>query len=51
VLQKDINHLKLYEDKGNLRAPPTPKVENIERIKIVPFDDGWLEYEEQVFDF
>lgn len=52
-----LTHLNLYEERGNQRALPTPKVENIERVKIVPYDDArslsltWPEYEEQVYDF
>ena len=51
VIKKILTHLNLYEERGNQRAPPTRKVENIERIKIVPYDDGWPEYEELVFEF
>ena len=27
------------------------QIDYTERVKIVPYDDGWPEYEEAVFDF
>ncbi len=50
VIKKILTNLNLYEKRGNQRAPPTPEVENIERVKIVPYDDGWPKYEDSVFD-
>jgi len=41
----------LYEKRGNQRAPPMPKIDYTERVEIVSYDDGWPEYEEQVYDF
>ena len=51
VIKKILTHLNLYEERGNQRAPPMPKVDNIKRVKIVPYDDGWPECDEPVFDF
>jgi hypothetical protein len=28
-----------------------PKIDYTERVEIVSYDDGWPEYEEQVYDF
>ena len=50
VIKKTLTHLKLYEDKGNQRAPPRPEIDYTERVEIVPCDDGWPEYEGAVFD-
>ncbi len=36
---------------GNQWAQPWPEIDYTERMKIVPCDDVWPEYEEQVFDF
>jgi hypothetical protein len=51
VIKKILTHLNLYEERGNQRAPPMPKIDDNERVEMVPYDDGWPEYEEQVFDF
>ncbi len=51
VIKKILTHLELYEERKNQRAPPMPQMEYTERVKIVPYDDGWPEHEEVVFDF
>ncbi len=51
VIKKILTHLKLYDERKNQRAPPMPQMEYTERVKIVPYDDGWPEHEEVVFDF
>jgi hypothetical protein len=40
-----------YVEKKNQRAHPADPPENTEPIEIVPYDDGWLGYDEPVFDF
>ena len=51
VIKKILTHLELYDERKNQRAPPMPQMEYTERVKIVPYDDGWPEHEEVVFDF
>ena len=51
VIKKILTHLNLYEESGNQRAPPMQKEEYTERVKIVPYDDGWPGYEETVAEF
>jgi hypothetical protein len=42
----------VYEERKNLRAPPQIKKENTKSVvEIVPYEDGWPEYDEPVFDF
>jgi len=50
VIKKILTHLKIFEEKKNQRAPPMVQIDYTERVKIVPYDDGWPEYEEAVFD-
>jgi hypothetical protein len=41
----------VYEERKNQRAPPQIKKENTKPVvEIVPYDDGWPEYDEPVFD-
>ncbi len=49
--QKDPHASEVYEEKKNQRAPPAAIPEYIERVEIIPFDDGWPEYEDPVYDF
>jgi len=49
VIKKILTHLHLYDERKNQRAPPIPEPEYTEP-EIVPFDDGWPEYEEAVYD-
>jgi hypothetical protein len=51
VIKKILTHLNLYDERRNQRAPPMPDIDYPERIEIVPYDDGWPEYEEAVFEF
>lgn len=46
-----LTHLGEYAEKKNQRAPPVAPPEYTEPIEIVPHDDGWLGYDEPVFDF
>ena len=41
VINKILKHLNMYDEESRARAPPKPYEENIERIKTVPYDDGW----------
>jgi len=41
VIKKILKHLNMYDEESRARAPPIPEEENIERIKIVPYDDSW----------
>ena len=50
VIKKILTHLNLFKEKKKQRAPPMPKTDYTERVKIVPYDDGWPEYE-GFFDF
>ncbi len=43
VIKKVLTHLKMYDERNNQKAPPMPKMVYTERVKIVPFDDGWPE--------
>ncbi len=47
---KILTHLNLYDERSNQRAPPMSKIDYTERVKIVPYNDGWPEYEEAVFE-
>ena len=52
VIKKILTHLNVYEERKNQRAPPQIIKENIKAVvEIVPYDDGWPEYDEPVFDF
>ena len=51
VIQKILIHLNLYEERGNQWAPPMPKVDCTERVRLVPYDDGWPDSRETVIDF
>ncbi len=51
VIKKILTHLDLYEPKSNQRAPPMPEKDYTERVKIVPYDDGWPEYGEVAVEF
>ncbi len=51
VKKKMLTHLDLYEPKSNQRAPPMPEKDYTERVKIVPYDDGWPESEEVAVEF
>jgi hypothetical protein len=51
VIKKILSHLNLYEEDSNQRAPPTPEKGYIERVQIVPYDDGWPGYEETEVEF
>ena len=44
VIKKILTHLNIFKEKKQ-RAPPMPKTDYTERVKIVPYDDGWPEYE------
>ena len=50
VIKKILNHLNIFKEKKNQRAPPRVEPEYTEPV-IVPFDAGWPEYDEAVFDF
>ncbi len=50
VIKNILTHLNIYEEKKNQRAPPTVEQEYTEP-EIVPFDDGWPEYEEAAFEY
>jgi hypothetical protein len=50
VIKKILTHLNIFEEKKNQRAPPIAIPEYTEP-EIVPYDDGWPEYDEAVFDF
>ncbi len=52
VIKKILTHLNVYEERKNQRAPPQIIKENTKAVvEIVPYDDGWPEYDEPVFDF
>ncbi len=51
VIKKILTHLNIFEEKKNQRAPPRSTPEYTEIPEIVPYDDGWPEYDEPVFDF
>ncbi len=51
AINKILTHLNIFDEKKNQRAPPVAAVEHIESVVIVPFDDGWPEYEEAVNEF
>ncbi len=51
VIQKILTHLNIFEEKKNQRAPPAAPPDYTERVKIVPYDDGWQEYEEASVKF
>lgn len=51
VIKKILTHLNVYEEEKNQRAPPTVAPNYTELIDIVPYDDGWPEYEEPVLEF
>lgn len=51
VIKKILTHLNIFEEKKNQRAPPTATPEYTEPSETVPYDDGWLGYDESVFDF
>jgi len=36
-----LTQLNLYEERGNQRATPSPKIENAERVEVIPYDDSW----------
>jgi hypothetical protein len=46
-----LTHLNLYEERGNQRAPSSPKIEHTERVEVIPYGDGWPGADEPVFDF
>ncbi|MCP3891739.1 MAG: hypothetical protein GY702_23150 [Desulfobulbaceae bacterium] len=49
VIKKILTHLNIFEEKKNQRAPPIVAPEYSEP-EIIPYDDGWPEYDELVFD-
>ena len=51
VIKKILTHLNIFEEKKNQRAPPRAAPKYTETPEIVPYDDGWHEYDEPVFDF
>ena len=50
VIKKILDHLGVYKENKNQRAPPLPKIDYTEPVEIVPSDDGWPGYEEAVFE-
>ncbi len=50
VIKKILTHLNIFEEKKNKREPPVEEVERTEPVDIEPYDDGWSEYEEAVFE-
>ena len=51
-IKKILIHLSVYEERKNQRTPPQINKENTKpAVEIVPYDDGWPEYEEAVLDF
>ena len=50
VIKKILDHLGVYEENKNQRAPPAA-VPDYTEPEVVPSDDGWQEYDEPVFDF
>lgn len=51
VIKKILTHLNIFVEKQNQRAPPVAPPEYTEPIEILPYDDGWPEYDDPVFDF
>jgi len=51
VIKKILDHLNIDEERRNQWAPPAVIRENTALICIVPYDDGWPNYEEPVFEF
>ncbi|MCP3888134.1 MAG: hypothetical protein GY702_04580 [Desulfobulbaceae bacterium] len=52
VIKKILTHLNVYEERKNQRAPPQIIKENTKAVvEIVPYDDGWPEYDEPVLIF
>jgi hypothetical protein len=51
ICPKCTAEMKIFEEKKTQRAPPKAQIDYTERVKIVPYDDGWPVYEEAVFDF
>jgi hypothetical protein len=50
--EKGMENLSQYiKERRNQRAPPAVIQENTELIWIVPYDDGWPNYEEPVFEY
>lgn len=50
MIKKILTHLHLYNKRKNQRAPPVVVEEYTESVEIEPFDDGWPEYEEAVYE-
>ena len=50
VIKKILTHLNEYKERKNQRAPPTAIPEYIERVEIIPYDDGWPDYEDSVYE-
>ena len=50
VIKKILTHLELYDEQKNQRAPPVMVEEYTESVDTVPFDDGWPEYNEAVYE-
>jgi len=50
VIKKILDHLGVYEENKNQRAPPAAAPDYTEP-EVVSYDDGWQEYDEPVFDF
>ncbi|MCP3888169.1 MAG: hypothetical protein GY702_04755 [Desulfobulbaceae bacterium] len=50
VIKKILTHLDLYDERKNQRAPPVIVEEYTESVEIIPFDDGWLEYNESFIE-
>jgi len=51
LIKKIQTHLNQYNKGDNQQAPPTPKVDYIERVRIIPYDDGWPGSGKTVIDF
>ena len=49
VIKKILTHLNIFKEKKKQRAPPTVEPKYTEPV-IVPFDDGWPECEEAVYE-
>ena len=50
VIKKILTHLNMFEENRNQRALPAAAPDYTEP-EIVPFDNGWPQYDEPVFDF
>jgi len=50
VIKKILTHLGVYGEKKNQRASPAAPPEYTEPIETVPYDDGWPEYDEPIFE-